>query len=273
MRSRLICKPTGYCLLGLALLGSGLVTPASSRADEKAALGREIIAKWEKAVVTVKVVTKTRMIMEGRETGKHESTNEATGVIIEPSGLAVLSLSEADPSHFVGKMMGEGEEGFKMEVEVTDVKLRLADGKELRAKLVLRDKDLDLAFVRPAEAPEKPLLALDLTGEARPEVLDEIVLLNRLGEIANRVPAASLARIQAIINKPRTFYVPSDMQGLGCPAFTLDGKVLGLLVMRAMASPGDGGGGLFGGGGGPGMLPVILPAADVLEAAKQAPKE
>ena len=272
MSSTSIWTMKKLALVSAGLLACGALAAARLEADETAALGRGIIGKWEKAVVTVKVVTKTRVISEGREMGKQESTTEPAATIIHPSGLAVLSLSEADPAEMYRRMMGE-EEDYKWESEITDVKLRLADGKELRAKIVLRDRDLDLAFVRPVEPPAEPLLAIELTAGPKPELLEEILILGRLGEVANRVPAASLDRIQAVIEKPRTFYVPASagiLQSLGCPAFSLDGKVLGILILRTMPSTG---GGMFESMGDGGMLPVILPASDVLEAAEQAPKE
>ena len=51
------------------------------------------------------------------------------------------------------------------------------------------------------------------------------------------------------------------------PAFTLDGNIVGIFVMRVIKSTG-GGGGM---GGDPNMTSIVLPAADIAEGAKQAP--
>ncbi len=58
---------------------------------------------------------------------------------------------------------------------------------------------------------------------------------------------------------------------LGSPAFTLDGKPLGIFVMRALKGKGGGGGfGMF--GGQPENVTVIIVTADaVAKAAKQVP--
>ena len=40
-----------------------------------------------------------------------------------------------------------------METEVNDIKILLEDGAEVPAEIVLRDKDLDLAFIRPKAKP------------------------------------------------------------------------------------------------------------------------
>ena len=179
----------------------------------------------------------------------------------------MCALSEADPTNAVGQMMGD-QEGFKFEMDITDVKMRLADGTELPAKVVLRDKDLDLAFVRLIDPPAKPLAAVDLSGAAPTDVLEEVVILNRMGEVANRVPATMVDRIVGVIKKPRLMYIPGPIgqySSLGCPVFTTDGKVIGVIVNRF---PPQGGGGDREDRA---PLSVVKPAADVTDIAKQAP--
>ncbi len=58
--------------------------------------------------------------------------------------------------------------------------------------------------------------------------------------------------------------------GTGIPAFRLDGTSVGLLVLRSVATDGGGMFTALGGAEGLGLLPVVLPAADVLEIATQA---
>ena len=226
-------------------------------------------------MVTVKLVTQQRMVAQGREVSKTEAKSDVTGTIIDPSGLVVISRLSSDPADQLSLMMGEESRNFKMETETTDVKIRLPDGEELPAKIILRDRDLDLAFVRPMEKPAEPMPAVDLSIGAKPQVLDRIAVLNRLGKVANWAPAILLDRVYAIVEKPRTFYVPSANAmegGLGCPVFTLEGKVVGILVLRVAPSMGGGMGSMFGGMSGMGLLPIILPSEDILEVAEQAPK-
>jgi S1-C subfamily serine protease len=261
----------GWRLICLCMAVSLCLSALAAGADEAGAKGREIVTKWGQSVIKVRVVAKIRVAMEGREVSEEEDTDEATATIIDPSGLAVCSLSEADPAH-VADLMAQ-ERDFKWEAEITDLKMRLADGRELPAKIVLRDKDLDLAFVRPTEALAEPVPAVDLSSSAQPEVLDEVVVLARLGEVVNRATAASYDRIQAIVDKPRKLYVPGIATmagGLGRPVFVPDGKVVGILILRSMSAAASAA--ASGSGMNSTMLPVILPAADVLEVAKQAPK-
>jgi S1-C subfamily serine protease len=169
-------------------------------------------------------------------------------------------------------MMEENNQ-FKMETELTDVKILLDDGTELSAEVVLRDKDLDLAFIRPKSKPASPMAAVDFGSGTKADVLDQVITLNRLGKAAGRAYSASVERINAVIQKPRTFYIPdSNMTstGLGSPAFGLDGKILGVFVMRTVS--GKGGGMSMNNGRPDGMTSIILPADDVFKAAKQAPE-
>jgi hypothetical protein len=258
--------------LGLAMFAACLWAASAAvvwaDAGDIGAQGREIMNKREKAVIGVKLTMKMRMAAEGKQYQEEESTREIRGTVVDPSGLVVCALSQADPTQMFAGFTG-GQEGSNWQVDITAVKLRLADGKEIPAKIVLRDKDLDLAFVRPTEKLTEPLAAVDLADSSPVNVLDEVVVLERLGEVANRAAAATFDRIAAIIQKPRLLYVPGpmgQMSSLGCPVFTLDGKVVGVLVVRALSAAGgevsdeD-----------MGMMAVILPAADALEVAKQAP--
>lgn len=255
------------------VLGLARCTPALL-ADELAQKGRAIFKQHQRAVVTVQVVMKAKMSFGGLGDQGNESKQDLTGTVIDPSGLTVLALSATDPSSMIrGLLGGMGDEDmkFKFDTELTDVKILLEDGTELPAEVVLRDRDLDLAFIRPKTKPAQPMPAIDLAQAGEADVLDQVITLNRLGKAAGRAYAASVERISAVVQKPRLFYVPESTlttTTLGSPAFLLDGKILGICVIRSVGS--DGGGmGLFSLQP-PGLTGIILPAAEVLKVAKQA---
>lgn len=243
----------------------------AGEAEEK---GRALLEQHKNAVVTVQLVIKQKMSFGGMGGEDSESRSEIIGTVISPEGLTVVSLSETDPggmmSNFMPDEMGDS---FKIDSSIAGVKILLDDGKELDAGVVLRDKDLDLAFVRPKAKPEVPLAYVDLAESGTAQVLDQYVSLARLGKVGNRAPGASLGHVHAISTKPRTFYFPEGgafMGSTGSPAFTLDGKLIGVIVMRMIAS--SGGGGMFDMmGAARNMATVILPAGDIAEAASQAP--
>jgi S1-C subfamily serine protease len=246
--------------------------------DELAEKGREIFKQNQRAIVTVQLVLKSKFSMRGMGGQSNESKKDATGTVVDPSGLTILSLSGIEPGDMMQSFFGDtGDDDpkFKMETELGDVKILLEDGAELPAEVVLRDKDLDLAFIRPKTKPATPMPSLDLANSGQAQVLDQVITLNRLGQAANRTFSASVERISAIVRTPRLFYIPDSTMtttGLGCPAFTLDGKVLGIFVMRAVKT--KGGGGMFGmfNFQADSLTTRILPADQILKAARQAPE-
>lgn len=247
-----------------------------ARADEAAQKGRTILETHRDAVVTLQVVVNQKVSFPGMASRNNESKVEATGTVISADGLTIMSLSETDPSSIVESMMAASGQGqnLQMETEIKDVKIMLADGGEVEAEIILRDRDLDMAFVRPLKKPEAPFQFVDLSKTGQPDYLDEVITLNRLGQVANRAYAASVERIDAIVERPRRFYVPGNdptQTGLGSPVFTLNGDFIGVFLMRVISGAQSSGlGGMFGGGR-DNMMSVILPAADIAEAAAQAP--
>ena len=179
-----------------------------------------------------------------------------------------MALSSCDPSDILERMNAEDYAKSKLDVEVTDVKMLMEDGTEVPSEIVLRDKDLDLAFIRPKVKPATPMAAVDLAKSSPAQVMDVLVALNRLNRASGRAYSASAERISAVIQKPRTFYVPDGggaSATLGSPVFALDGNIVGLVVMRAVNSGGVG-------GSRDNVTAIVLPAGDVLKAAKQAPE-
>jgi len=234
------------------LKGLTLPAPASELADK----GRAIFNKSQHAVVTVSVVLKLSSGSNSRE-----FKQDITGTVVDPSGLTVVALSACDPTEMRRRMSPD----YKVDSEVSDVKILLDDGTELPAEIVLRDKDLDLAYLRPKTKPAAPMVAVNLSKSGPAQVLDEVITLNRLNLAASRAYAASVEHISAVVQKPRTFYIPdSNMSAttMGSPAFLLNGDVLGIFVLRA----------INGSSGQADATAIILPAEDVLKGAKQAPE-
>jgi hypothetical protein len=256
-------------LTSTKLLLALLVCSQAAWCDERADQGRAILKDHQDAVIVVRLVIKGGMSMAGMGSHQKESKNEATGVVIDPTGLTVVSLSETDPygrlDEMMASVMSDSDSGIQFKSELSDVKLVLGDGREIPGKIVLRDKDLDLAFVRPVGKPEKPMDFIDLSADVHLEMLDELVVLDRMPSTADRVSHVSLSRVQSVVQKPRTYYVISG-GSLGAPVFTPDGKVVGIDLVRK------------GQGGGSSLTSLmsnsgymVLPAGDIREAALQAP--
>jgi len=264
-------------IASLAAVAVVMTTPQISAQDARAA-ARDVVKKWQGAVVNVRVVLKTRMSMGGREMSSADDSVDAVGTVVDPSGLTVMSLGSLNPgammNKIVGASMGSGggnDNRVEISSEPSELKMRLPDGRELTAKIVLRDEDLDLAFIRPTTKPTTPLVAIALGESATPALLDQVVVLSRLGRVGGWAPSAALVDISSVIERPRTFYVLGGTpSGMGTPAFSTSGKLVGLLTLRQVDPGRSSMFSMMGGSEAMGLLPVILPAADVLEIARQA---
>ena len=235
--------------LALALL---LAVAASSYAQtpEERAAARDVVARRSDAVVLVLATIKTRMNIGGRESTRDQPML-ANATVLDGSGLTVMALSMLEPGEIANRSIGSG----AMSTEATDLRMRLADGQEVPAKIVLRDPDLDLVFVKPVEPPAAPLPSVD-APPGTPAVLDLLVALQRTGEATGWRTLATFTYVQMTVERPRTYHALSSTPGLGSPVFDTRGRFVGVIVRV--------------GGSRTSPLPAVLPAEDIREVAKQA---
>src|SRR5712691_1683485 len=128
---------------GFLALCLSLSVTCPCRGDELAEKGKAIFKKNQHAVVTVELVLKNKFSMSGAGGQSNESRQDATGTVVDASGLTVMSLSATDPAQLLQNMMAGGsdeESRFKMETELSDVKILLEDGSEIPAEVILRDR-------------------------------------------------------------------------------------------------------------------------------------
>lgn len=262
-----------FVVLGLA--GAGV---ASAQSAEERAAARDLIAKRGDTVVAVLGTVKTRMTMSGREAPPTEENIQANATMIDAGGLAVMSLSNLEPGKIMnGIMAQQSMPGMEMSLktETTNLRLRLADGREVPARVVLRDEDLDLAFLRPAEALAAPVPFIESSVGAKPAQLDALLTLQRLGEMAGWRVSAVFSYVIVVVDKPRVAYLGGMTPG--APVFDSAGRFIGVSVMLARSGGGSTGMGMMSSSGGLGGLealgymPVVLPAEEIREVAKQAP--
>ena len=167
---------------------------------------------------------------------------ETVGTVIDPSGLTVLSLGALNPGAMMNKMMGgggSGQERMEFGSEPSDVKLRLP-GRQGAAGAHRPSRRGSRPRVPAADQPSRTSRwspSISPTKAVR-RCSTPVVVLSRLGRVGGWTPAASLQTIGAIIERPRTFYVieTGSASGVGTPAFTTGGKVVGLLTMRSVQS-------------------------------------
>ncbi len=248
-----------------------VVLPA--RGADIAEAGRAKAKDAGDAVVTLKIVAGLKYSMGGREGEENEVKTEARGTIIDDTGMTICALSEIDPAQLIQKMYGSrmGNE-MKIESNLKDLKIILANQKEIPATVVLRDNDLDIAIVRPLEKQTEKIPCINLKDAGDAKILEPVFVIGRMGQIGNRQLRLATGEIESIITKPRKFFVPGDAlsrSGTGVPAFTADGKVLGLLVTKSVGASAD----VSPTSREESVLAIILPASDILEIAAQAPEK
>ncbi len=264
------------------------------QADEQRAVesGRKVLKTSANALVGVNAIAKLQIKASGGGGGsaEQEMKIDCTSLVIDASGLSVTSLTNLNPQNALPRMRGRGRGGEQVDVsiesELRGIKLRLPDGSEVPARVVLKDDDLDLAFVAPNEplsaAAKKQISVVKLEAAKAAEVLDTIVELGRTSKEFNYAPAVQLARISAVLTKPRAYYLGAT-SGLGTPVFSDQGALIGLVTRFVSAEKEAAGDGLSAAirGGQGAAARVILPAGDIAklvdqakEAAKKpAPKE
>jgi len=266
---RALVSPRGQAAFLTTLLAFTAVS-AYAQSDQ-AATARQSAQAVGPSIVTVSVVLKVT-----DEDGTEETKTESIGTVIDPSGLTVVSLASIDPTEIIGQLMGSD---APFQAAVSDVKIRLADGQEIPAKVVLRDKDQDLAFLRPAKKPETPMSAVDLKNNVQRDLMDSVLLVGRLGRVANRTLSARLETIEGVLERPRRRYMlggRNPAADVGSLALTPDGKVVGLVGLRVIRTTGDDVsviGMLLGGGPTAVVATTIIPASDIAPIAAQAPAD
>jgi hypothetical protein len=248
--------------LPLIVLASCLLLVGTVPADE-IAQARKIFDAHADSVLWIEAVLKIQVSAGSMPTRTQEDKQTLLGTVIDESGLMVCSLSQLDPASVV-----DGQErniqGRRMKIsassEFVEVKVRLPDKTEVPAKVVMKDSSWDLAFLMIDTGSEEfqghSLKPVKLAAGSKARPLDRLVLIQRLGKAMKYTPAVDTTRVAAVVTKPRTLYIAGS-RVLGTPVFLTDGKVLGISVVWLNRSQGSGG-------------PVVLPAADVMEIAKQA---
>ena len=247
--------------LGVALTTAilSLANHASAQTPEERAMARDLIAKHGDAVVFVLGTTKIRVNQGGKEVPNPDQRLQSLATLLDGTGLGVMSLTALDPSDLASAQLSRGRAAgaaISVTMEASELRYRLAGGREVPVRVVLRDKELDLAFLRPVEKPSAPMPAID-TAAAKASAVDLVIDLERLPEVAGWQAAARFLSVQAVLEKPRMVYLPNGGVA-GSPVFDTRGRFVG--VVLRLKNESDAANAPF----------IILPASDIREVAKQA---
>ena len=249
-------------LSSVFLLAAPLLMAADGPLKEKALA---IAAAHKDSVLYLSAVVEIELTAGDKPVKKEERKVEIIGTVIGADGLIVVPLSTLDVASTVDGRTVNGPQGpVKLSAKGTtkEVKILMPDGAEIPAKVAFKDPDIDLAFIRPEKPEEVKLTPINTADAAPMTLLDEVIILGRLGKDLNREPVVMTNEVISLVTKPRTF-AKIGSQAIGMPVFNKDGKFLGLGINRFSAK---------GESDNQNLMPsnVILPAADLKESAAQA---
>jgi len=220
---------------------------------------RNLLKDNANCVTWVSVTAKVEISAGGRSMPPQEHKLEALGTIIADDGLTVLSLNRVDPTANILSRLRSS--SASVNVNYTEVIILMQDGTEVPARLLLKDTDLDLAYVLPIKnkhSEHEDIIFSKVPQQAKenrtPIILDEVVSIGKLRQTLYRQSTLRRGSVNAVINKPRQYYVIENTIP-GTPVFDKNGKWLGVVVYKMVGSS-------------PSEI-VTLPAADILEIAEQ----
>ena len=222
---------------------------------------KNILIQNANCVTWVTVTMRVEVSAGGRSMPPQEQKLEALGTIIAEDGLTVLSLSTVDPSAKILTRLRTGD--ASVQVNYTEVLILMQDGSEVPAQIMLKDNDLDLAYVLPIHDGQSferdsrkafPFVHSTQGNFISPAVLDGVVSMSKLGRNLYRQSTLRRGWVNAVIEKPRQYYVIENTSP-GTPVFDKRGSWLGVVVYKMER-------------GQPSAI-VTLPSKDILEIAQQ----
>ena len=226
------------------------------------AKAKKIFEANKNTVVFISAVLNMEITVAGRNQNREQQV-EILGTAVNKDGLIVTSLTAIDPSILSdGQTVNTPNGPMKLSIKSSykEVKIMLADGTEIPAKVVLKDPDLNLAFIVPDKSHEDyqkvDFPFVNIANSAEASILDDLVNVNKLGKDFYRQAGVTLGYVRAIVKKPRTFIL-ATLGSNGTPVFNIEGNFVGLAIPKITNKKAAMG---------------ILPAAEVKKLAAQAAK-
>lgn len=231
-----------------------------------------LLEKNAPSIVTVKVVLKIEINMGGQAQAEEERS-ELQGVVVDPTGLVMISNAEISADRMKEAMSDNPMMG-QLDIKMTPNDFKVMFGneeKEYAAFLVATDTKLDLAFIQVQDLGDMKPHVVNFADAPKPAVGDKIVSVSRMQKGYDYAPYFSSGHVSGAIKKPRTAWiVDGNVGAYGLPVFNTAGKAVGVLITLPATTSDDSGGGfgsmlrMMRGGGAAGPLgSFVLPAKSV----------
>lgn len=231
-------KNTFLALLTLSV-ALAFPTPGKSQTTEEKA--RELLEKYKGTLVVVTVKGALEVKTDGDPLPPRETQRRTLGVTIGEDGLIVVSNSAIDASLGLEGQQAQLEDKqvqiISAKTVFSDLEISYGDSTLLKGKVVRQEPAADLAFILPdaaqAKSMNKTFDKVDLSQfAATADAADQVVGLSRASAVYGYMPTLTMGRISGVFRGERTFFVTEAGGAQGIPVFTIDGKPLGVTVVR-----------------------------------------
>ncbi|MDF1860451.1 MAG: hypothetical protein P1U87_09560 [Verrucomicrobiales bacterium] len=209
--------------------------------DTDAEQSRKLLEQHKASLVVITAKGKLEATTSGEPLPPRDQQRRTLGVTIGDDGLIVVSNSAIDAS------LGLSGQQAKMDDKVvtikeaktvfSEVEISYGDSTLLHGKVVRQDAEADIAFIMPdaaeAKALNKKFDKVDFSQfAATAQEADKVVGLSRASAVYGYMPTVVVGRVTGVYKGDRTFFVTSVGTAQGIPVFTLEGKPIGLTVVR-----------------------------------------
>lgn len=230
-------------ILNLSLF-VGLSAPLTASAQETVEQqARKLLEQHKSSLVVVTAKGMLKAKTTGEPLPDRDQQRRTLGVTIGEDGLIVVSNSAIDSSvGLAGQQARIEEEAVTIQsalTEFSEVEISYGDSTLLKGKILRQDIEADVAFILPdqvaAKAANKVFDRVDLSQfAATAEAADQVVGLSRSSAVYGYMPTLVMGRITGVFKGDRTFFVTDAGTAQGIPIFTLDGKPVGVTVVRVI---------------------------------------
>jgi len=202
---------------------------------------RKLLEQYKSSLVVVTAKGVLKATTTGEPLPDRDQQRRTLGVTIGDDGLIIVSNTAIDPSvGLQGQQAQMGEKVVEIKTAATTfsgVEISYGDTSTLPGKIVRQDLEADVAFIMPdkeeAKKVNKVFDKVDLSQfAATAQAADTVVGLSRASAVYGYMPILVMGRITGVFKGERTFFITDAGTSQGIPVFTLDGKPVGVTVVR-----------------------------------------
>ena len=211
--------------MAIALLAAAPI----AHADDEAVFPK-LIKDKAPSVVVVKIVLAVKFSGMG-QSGEREVNAEASGIVVDSSGLIMLPGGSLDAALNIPPQMRS-----QISIQSIPTSLRVifpGDTREYDAVLGAKDSKLGLAFILVKDLAEKKVTPVDMANAAEPKVGQTLFGVSRLDQGFDYAPIVSRTKVAGSVTKPRSMWVIQGAGGqVGTPMYDANGAITGIVVSQ-----------------------------------------